>query len=826
MNLLLRRNAASTFLRARWWRNAALTILLGFVSMAHAVVVRGRVTDALGGPVAGSRVQLMQGTMVAAFTISGADGSFEIRSAASGRFVLVGAAIGYLPAVGVNFYGGATDVVQQDVVLSGATVRQDVSVTATGFPTPLPLLTAPATVVSVDDLARRVGAVSEMQQTPGVFFAQTGQAGSAASLFVRGGPSDGNKVLIDGIAAEDVGGSFDWGTVSSTGLQSIEIYRGPNSALFGADSQSSVVSLTTPRGSTVHPLLTYSGDAGNLHSVRNEVTASGTYRKLDFDAGFSRFNTSNALPNDEFHAVTSVANVGYNFTGNTSLRFTIRDAVTAGGIPGPYDFYGLTQPAKQGDQDLYSGVTLENRTQGDWHNLLQYGIVRKREQATPFGTNGTLLTYPVSGTNVYGNVVTIRGANGYSGTDRAVIYPGSPYDQDSNRDQLYYQSDYVFPKRIAVLFGFRYENERGSFNEAAYGDHEQTQRTNFDYSLSIQGDIASRFFYSLGGSIQKNHLYGIAGEPRVGFTYVPVRPSRKLFHGTKIRFNAATGVQEPSLSTEFFSLYDTLLHDGDPTDIATYHIGKIGAERSRTFDFGVDQSILGDKLVLKLGWFHNQFSHQIEYVSAGDLQQYFGIAPSKDPLFYGGEINSGAYRGEGLEASLEYQAARHLFFRGGYTYLDSVTEQSFSGDVTAAAAGFANENPNIPGVPIGDSSPLLGARQFRRPPHTGYVAAETNGRRWSVALKGAMASRSDDSTFLAGSSPDYGNTLLLPNRDLDYGYVKLDLGGTYQVLRFAAVFAQLDNLLNNQHIGPIGYPGLPFTFRAGMKLRFGGDSGK
>ena len=68
--------------------------------------------------------------------------------------------------------------------------------------------------------------------------------------------------------------------------------------------------------------------------------------------------------------------------------------------------------------------------------------------------------------------------------------------------------------------------------------------------------------------------------------------------------------------------------------------------------------------------------------------------------------------------------------------------------------------------------------------------------------------------------------MLLPNRDLDYGYVKLDLGGTYQLVRSVAVFAQLDNLLNNQHIGPIGYPGLPLTFRAGMKFRFGGDSGR
>ena len=31
------------------------------------------------------------------------------------------------------------------------------------------------------------------------------------------------------------------------------------------------------------------------------------------------------------------------------------------------------------------------------------------------------------------------------------------------------------------------------------------------------------------------------------------------------------------------------------------------------------------------------------------------------------------------------------------------------------------------------------------------------------------------------------------------------------------------NLLNNQHIGPIGYPSLPLTFRAGLKVRIGGD---
>ena len=45
---------------------------------------------------------------------------------------------------------------------------------------------------------------------------------------------------------------------------------------------------------------------------------------------------------------------------------------------------------------------------------------------------------------------------------------------------------------------------------------------------------------------------------------------------------------------------------------------------------------------------------------------------------------------------------------------------------------------------------------------------------------------------------------------------------TYAVKSQVTVFTQLDNLLSQQHIGPIGYPALPFTVRAGLKMRIGG----
>ncbi len=801
-------------------------LLLAGGAAAHAVVVRGRVTDPLGKAVPGGRVQLIENGAVVGVAYAGPDGSYELRSGDAGRFTLLGSAGGYLPGIGQDFYGGATEIVTQTVVLSATAVQQAVSVTATGLPTPLAQLTAPVTLIGSQDLATRVGIVDELRQSPGVDVVQTGQAGGVTSLFLRGGPSNGNKVLIDGVPAEDVGGGFDFGTVSSTGIGSIEIYRDPNSALYGSDSQTGVVSLTTPRGTTLKPLLTYSGDAGNLHTYRNEATGSGTFRKLDYLAGFSRFDTANALQFDQFHDSTAVANFGYDLFKGASVRATVRDSVSATGLPDAHDFYGVSQNGKQSDQDLYGNITAEDRTDSNWHNLVRYGIARKREQANYFGEPGTQVTVQDPPYDPYtvslGNQVTFRGANGYSATGQAEFF-SSPYAQDYNRDELYYQSDYVFPKRVAALFGFRYDNERGSFANLG-SSPEATQRSNYEWNLQFQGDIRSRVFYSFGGSLEKNHLYGFAGEPRLGLAYVPVRPGAGLFHGTKLRANVSTGVQEPSLATEYYSLYRQLEAVGDTADLALYNIQKLGPERSRSADVGIDQSLAGQKLRLSVDYFHNQFSHQIEDVADGDLQQYFGLNFTNPNLFlYDAELNSLAYRAQGAEVELTWQPKRSLFLRGGYTYLDALVSQSFASDVTAVNQGMPTENPNLPGIAIGGVSPLVGARPFRQPPHTGFITADYSRRKLNLMLKAAMASRADDSTFLGGLNLAFDNTLLLPNRDLDFGYVKLDLGATYAVRSSVSVFTQLDNLLNDQHIGPIGYPGLPLTVRAGVKVRLGGE---
>jgi iron complex outermembrane receptor protein/vitamin B12 transporter len=202
------------------------------------------------------------------------------------------------------FYAGALDNIERNVVLEPEWVRESIVVTATGTPTPQAQTSAATSVLGPQDLALRDDLVSDLRLMPGTFVVQSGQMGAVSSLFVRGGDSTSNKVLVDGAYAGDLGGGFDFGPLSTTAVESAEVYRGPNSSLYGADASSGVISLTTPRGTTSFPSLLFHGDVGNYYTSREELEVAGAHKKLDYLGAFSWLQTSNDLPDDEYHVAT------------------------------------------------------------------------------------------------------------------------------------------------------------------------------------------------------------------------------------------------------------------------------------------------------------------------------------------------------------------------------------------------------------------------------------------------------------------------------------------------------------------------------------------
>lgn len=801
----------------------AATISFAFTS--HAVTVHGVVTDTVGRPVSDATVALVENGKIVLSGVSHADGSYQLSNGASGQFYVLAAGKSFRQVTTEAFYASALDSLDQNIVLEPEWVRQSIVVTATGTPTPQAQVSASVTKIPEIDFRNREEMVDALRQVAGVNVVRSGERGGVASIFIRGGKSNANKVLLDGVPIEDVGGVFDFSGLSTLGIASVEAYRGPNSVLYGADASAGVIALSTPRGSTPFPTLIYEGDAGTFRTYHNQIQLGGTHSKLDYYGGFSDFQTHNSVPGNEAHNIAEVANLGYAWSSKTELRVTAHNNDNATGLPGTHAFWGMSNDGKESDQNTYLAASLDHSFSDRWHALLRYGLARKREESKQWYPAGNL----VEG-NYYGNYTTIRGANGYSASGQAIMNYGGIYpwvlNLVSNRDSLYGQTDYNLTPHFGMVAGFRYEDERGAENEWVYGFGETLERANYDYMLAFNGDFKQRVFYSLGGGIQKNQLFGTEGTPRIGVSFYPVRPGAGKFHGTKINFNFSKGVKEPGIDDQFGSLYAFLLKNGGQTTVTQYGIRPIGAELSRTYDGGVEQSLFSQRVTLRATYFHNEFGSQIEYVPASVVPALLPqLTPTQQQSLqaflnsegaYSLTLNSLAFRAQGVEAELEYGLGRNIFMRGGYTYLDAVVQRSFSSDALGPSY-----NPLFPTIPIGDTSPLRGARPFRRPAHTGFTTVTYNGKLFSLVGTGAYASRSDDSTYLGYGTPSGDNSLLLPNRNLDHGYAKLDLGGTLHVNSWLGIYGQLDNLLSQQHISPIGYTSLPYNMRAGLRFTLG-----
>ncbi len=789
----------------------------------HAVAIHGVVVDPLNQPIPGAIVALIDNGNVIITARTEYDGSYTLRTAAAGRFYVLATGHNFRQLATDSFYGEPLGSLERNITLEPDTLRESVVVTATGTPLPQAQVSASVTELNRTDFENLQNVTDALRLVPGFTLATSGERGGVTSLFIRGGNSDDNKILLDGMPIEDIGGTFDFARVSTTGVAKAEAYRGPDSVVYGTDAGAGVVAFSTPRGSTPFPSFFYEGDGGNFGTYRNEVQAGGTRNKLDYYGAFGDFGTANSVSGDKYHNVTSAANLGYALSTATNLRVTARNSDSAVGSPGQYAFTRTPTDQKQGDQDLYLSGTLDHTFSDRWLGEAEYGLARKRERFQQFGPTGTL--DPATG-NYLGQLVSVTGANGATTTGQAITSyaGGDSYRSDlaSNRDSLHAQTSYAFTPHLLGVGGFWFTDERGLY----FG--QGLERTNYDYTLAFQGDFGNRFFYTLGGGVEKNGLYGTVGAPHLGASYYLVTPGAGLLHGTRVNFNFSKGYKEPTLGQQTGSLYAFLLANGGSTVINQYPVRPIGAALTRSYDGGFEQSIANERVLLKVTYFHNEFGNQIESVGPGAVPQLLPQLTAAQQASleaylqangaYGIDLNSLAYRAQGAESEVEFSPRAHIFLRGGYTYLDARVQRSFSSD---ALNPQQNENPAFPGVLIGNYSPLVGARPFRRPPHTGFISATYTGKKFSGVASTAFAGRADDSTALGGSDANFGNSLLLPNRDLDYGYATLNAGVNYQVTPRIGVYTQLDNLLSQQHTSPIGYLSTPMTARGGVRITLG-----
>ena len=164
---------------------------------------------------------------------------------------------------------------------------------------------------------------------PGAVISDTGQRGGLTSLFVRGGESTYNKVIIDGVPVNEPGGTFDFGVVSTSQFDRIELLRGSQSTLYGSDAMTSVVQVFSRTGTTRVPLFTFGADGGTFATAHGYGSLSGAVNHFDYNLFADQFNTQGQGPNDHYSNSTEGANLGYPFLPRCNCAFARATAPAA-----------------------------------------------------------------------------------------------------------------------------------------------------------------------------------------------------------------------------------------------------------------------------------------------------------------------------------------------------------------------------------------------------------------------------------------------------------------------------------------------------------------
>ncbi len=578
---------------SRVFASVFFLLAICLVTIASAEI-KIKVVDPQDAAVAGAEVQLLKlgKPAPAAVQSTSAEGLVIFREAPSSSYRVQVLAPGFAAEMMTVDVSPTPEVIT--IKLRLATAAETVVVTATRTPVP-----SQAAGADIDTLISRqleamqpIAADDAMRFLPGAVVNTAGQRGGISSLFVRGGESTYNKVIVDGVAIDNPGETFDFGTLPLVQADRVEFVRGAQSTLYGSDAMTSVVQVWTRTGSTPVPELRFGADGGNFGTANGYASLAGAHGRFDYNFFGDQFNSNGQGVNGAYSDSLEGANVGMAITHQVGLRVHFRHSNSYTGVPGEWDFNGDPVLAPNPSEwshtnNILGSVELAVTAPSGWHHRF-----------TGFDS-----LYRYTDVNLNSNPASYDD------------YPDT-YDTHVNRVGFEYQGDYSERAWAHSTFGYRIENETGVVNDLDSPPPAPGQRLDQDAYLQQQFTLG-RLSAIAGGRFVHSSAYGNTGVPRVALTLLALRGG-ELFSGTRLRFSYATGFMEPAL-------YETF------GDVGYYYAPNQGLlpERTRAFEAGFEQKLFAGRWALDATYFNNLFHDQIEAIPipSGEYQ-FFNLKQS------------------------------------------------------------------------------------------------------------------------------------------------------------------------------------------------------
>lgn len=445
-----------------------------------------------------------------------------------------------------------------------------VSITAHRLEQPLKNVGSSTTVVTREEMERRgIRNVSDaLKRVPGAALARTGGYGSTTNIRLRGSDSGQVRVLIDGVTVNDPTNTenfFDFSTLQTNDIERIEVIRGPQSSLWGADTTGGVINIITRKHISGSETSGFA-ETGSNQTYRGGLSHYGTVEKISYGAsiqhdttkGYSR-NAATRAEKDGARSTDMKGNLGIALLDNLSFD-------VAGGITDAKAEFDpsstIDGPAHQDSLQYYGSAkaTLKN-----FDDKLQQSI-----KASHFTVD--------------------RDLDEPLGFFRYSSFVGK-------RNQLTYQADLALRARDVATVGLDWQGDSASTSNTRLGITSAGINTDINnkavFAQYILG-LTEDWTVSLGGRSDDHSSFGRHHTYRATTAYhIPQT-------GTTLRGTYGTGFKAPSQFQLFAANF------GNPN---------LKPEESKAFDIGVEQRLVDGRLVLSSTAFQSKVKNLIAFTT-------------------------------------------------------------------------------------------------------------------------------------------------------------------------------------------------------------------
>lgn len=488
------------------------------------------------------------------------------------------------------------------------------------------------TVITSDDLRDKgyTTVADALRTVPGVAMSQGGGHGAITQARIRGAEANHLLVMIDGVSVNSVdGGDFNFADLAIEDIERIEVIRGPQSGIYGANAHAGVISIVTKSGrGLTKPEISARIEGGSMNTAAGGMTARGS-QGIFYGSVSADHNTTSGYNQSRFgserdgsRATTLTGKFGADLFPNFNVEAAVR----------------YVQRYTQFDSQPFAGP-FEGLAADQAFDFNQFNSFNGRVGAT-----WTLFD---------GAFVQRLGASHYDEkrNDDDVIF--GYFKSDGRRENFDYKATL---KQNTQMFG----GETHTFSVLI--DRQLEFLT--ENSASFSFDPAAAAFWAKGAERTRNGLAGeymldlpfgltltsaVRRDDNSGFaditTWRETLSQRFAATDTRLHASIGTGATNPTFTEQYGFFTGSFI--GNPN---------LRPERSTGWDAGVEQAFFDRRAVFDVTYFASEFKDKIVLVSAGGgflstTENAEGISPR-----------------HGVEVSAKINPAGWLSLAGTYTY--------------------------------------------------------------------------------------------------------------------------------------------------------------